>query len=396
MTEPVRKVCIAGAGIGGLTLAIALRKVGIDAHVYERTAALKPVGAGLSLMPNAMLALRAIGVDEAVRKVGEPAGESFGLRSDGAELQRFPIGEIAREMGTVALLLHRADLHAALLEALGAAHVTLDRPVKGYRDDARGAALVFEDGSEAEADVVVGADGLRSVIRRQLLGDDREPVYSGYTSWRGVTDTLCGATPRQLSETWGKGERFGIAPVGRDRVYWFAVVNAPPGGRDASDARPALLARFGKWHAPIPSLIEATPAERIVRTDIADRPVVTTWCRGRVALLGDAAHPTTPNLGQGGCQAIEDAVALSGALATWANPAAAFEAYERVRVARANKLVEDARRFGALAHSVNPAFLFVREALLKWTPHALVRRNFQSIFRYEDPFKDARCARTPL
>jgi 2-polyprenyl-6-methoxyphenol hydroxylase-like FAD-dependent oxidoreductase len=115
-----------------------------------------------------------------------------------------------------------------------------------------------------------------------------------------------------------------------------------------------------------------------------------------VALLGDAAHPTTPNLGQGGCQAIEDAVALSGALATWANPATAFEAYERVRVVRANKLVEDARRFGALAHSVNPAFLFVREALLKWTPHALVRRNFQSIFRYEDPFKDARCARTPL
>lgn len=389
----VRKVAIAGAGIGGLTLAIALRRMNIEAHVYERAPELRPVGAGLSLMANAMLALRAIGLEETVAKGGEAAQTSFALRADGAELSRFPIAEVAKEVGASAVLLHRAELHAALLDALGAAHVTLGRAASGYRDEGGEAALTFEDGGEVEADVIVGADGLHSAIRKQLTGDAKPPEYSGYTSWRGVTDTPCGATPGQLSETWGRGARFGIAPVGKGRVYWFAVANAPAGERDVGDPRPMLLERYGAWHAPIRALIEATAPERIVRTDIADRPVITQWSRGRVALLGDAAHPMTPNLGQGGCQAIEDAVVLSGALVAHEKLSDALSHYERVRVARANKIVVDARRFGALAARDGAAFQTVRDALLRLTPASMLRANFVRLFRFEDPFASVRSAR---
>lgn len=394
MADVVRRVAIAGAGIGGLTLAIALRKLDIDAHVYERAAELRPVGAGLSLMPNAMLALRAIGLDETIAAAGEAAQTSVGLRSDGVELSRIPIAEVAREVGSSAVLLHRADLHAALLDALGAEHVTLGRAAAGYRDEAGApAALRFEDGSEVEAELVVGADGLHSAIRKQLTGDARAPEYSGYTSWRGVTDALCGATPAQLSESWGRGSRFGIAPVGRGRVYWFAVANAPAGERDAGDPRPMLLERYGAWHPPIRALIEGTPAERIVRTDIADRPALTGWSRGRVALLGDAAHPMTPNLGQGGCQAIEDAVVLSGALAAYAKLPNALADYERIRVARANRIVRDSRRLGALAAREGALFQAVRDAMLRWTPASAMHRRFIELFRFEDPFAAARRAR---
>ncbi len=394
MAASVGRVAIAGAGIGGLTLAIALRRLNIDAHVYERAAELRPVGAGLSLMANAMLALRAIGIEESIAAMGEAAQTSVGLRSDGAELSRFPIAEVASEVGASAVLLHRADLHAALLDALGAEHVTLGRAATGYRDDAGApAALRFDDGSEVEAELIVGADGLHSAIRKQLTGDASPPEYSGYTSWRGVTDTLCGARPGQLSETWGRGSRFGIAPVGRGRVYWFAVANAPAGERDAGDPRPMLLERYGSWHPPIRALIEATAPERIVRTDIADRPVITGWRRGRVALLGDAAHPMTPNLGQGGCQAIEDAVVLSGALASHAKLPDALADYERIRVARANRIVRDARRFGALAAREGALFQVVRDALIRWTPASALHDRFIELFRFEDPFAAARRSR---
>lgn len=394
MAASVGRVAIAGAGIGGLTLAIALRKMNIDAHVYERAAELRPVGAGLSLMANAMLALRAIGLEESIAAMGEAAQTSVGLRSDGAELSRFPIAEVASEVGASAVLLHRADLHGALLDALGREHVTLGRAATGYRDDAgASAALRFDDGSEVESELIVGADGLHSAIRRQLTGDASPPQYSGYTSWRGVTDTLCGARPGQLSETWGRGCRFGIAPVGRGRVYWFAVANAPAGERDEGDPRPMLLERYGSWHPPLRALIEATAPERIVRTDIADRPVITGWSRGRVALLGDAAHPMTPNLGQGGCQAIEDAVVLSGALASHERLPDALADYERIRVARANRIVRDARRFGALAAREGAIFQVVRDALIRWTPASALHDQFIELFRFDDPFAAARRAR---
>jgi len=393
MADSVSRVAIAGAGIGGLTLAIALRRLGIDAHVYERAAELRPVGAGLSLMANAMLALRAIGLDETIGAAGEAAQMSVALRSDGVELSRIPIAQVAREVGSLAVLIHRADLHAALLAALGAEHVTLGRAAKGYRDEAGApAALRFEDGSEVEADLVVGADGLHSAIRKQLTGEALPPEYSGYTSWRGVTDDLCGAAPAQLSESWGRGSRFGIAPVGGGRVYWFAVANAPAGERDAGDPRPMLLERYGSWHPPIRALIEATPPERIVRTDIADRPVLTKWSRGRVALLGDAAHPMTPNLGQGGCQAIEDAVVLSGALAASAKLDDALADYERIRVARANGIVRDSRRLGALAAREGALFRVVRDAMLRWTPASVMHDRFIELFRFQDPFAAERRA----
>src|SRR5436305_918300 len=180
-----------------------------------------------------------------------------------------------------------------------------------------------------------------------MVGDGG-PLYCGYTSWRGLSPRADLAPEGQTSETWGRGVRLGFVPVGHGEVYWFAVANAPPGGPN-EDARAELMERFGGWHEPIPELIASTPSECIVRTDISDRKPLDRWSCGPVTLLGDAAHPMTPNLGQGGCQAVEDAVVLAECLDSSADALAALAEYERRRIPRANRLVLASRRMGAVA-----------------------------------------------
>ena len=168
-------------------------------------------------------------------------------------------------------------------------------------------------GRRAQADVVVGADGLRSAVRASL-GIPGEIRYAGYTAWRGIAPFRTAGL--LAGETLGCGQRFGLVPIAGDRVYWYATDNVPEGGREESErAKVRLAGMFSRWHAPIPALIEATPAAAILRNDISDRDPVDRWGAGRVTLLGDAAHPMTPNLGQGGCQAIEDALVLARCLA---------------------------------------------------------------------------------
>jgi 2-polyprenyl-6-methoxyphenol hydroxylase-like FAD-dependent oxidoreductase len=156
--------------------------------------------------------------------------------------------------------------------------------------------------------------GLHSAVRRVMRGEEALR-YSGQTSWRALVDQVDTVQPDRFTESWGAGQRFGIVPLGRRRVYWYAAINAPQGGRDARDPRDMLRVRFAGWHAPIDELLAATRPEAIIRTDIFDRPPIRCWADGRAVLLGDAAHPMTPDVGMGGGQAIEDAVVLAEAIA---------------------------------------------------------------------------------
>jgi 2-polyprenyl-6-methoxyphenol hydroxylase-like FAD-dependent oxidoreductase len=220
-----------------------------------------------------------------------------------------------------------------------------------------------------------------------MLGAD-QPRYAGYVSWRGVTPAGSVPAPAGMSEAVGRGKRFGLAPAGSDQLYWFAVANTPAGGRDG-DAHRELLERFGSWHAPIPAVIAATPADHIVRTDIVDRPPVTRWHAGRAVLLGDAAHPMTPNLAQGACQAIEDAAALADALAAVTGPRgtqdaaieAALQRYESQRVARANALVVASRRFGSIGQWEHPVAATVRDWVLRLTPPSFQLRQMRRLLQ---------------
>lgn len=376
------KVLIAGAGIGGLTLAAALRHHGIEAAVYERAPTLAPVGSGITIQMNAVLALRRVGLDEAVVREGHAARDSRVLTPAGRTIAALDLADVADAVGAPAVALHRARLQSALRARVDDASVHLGRAVAGYDDDGDGVTVRLDDGGTDRGDALVAADGLRSAVRRQLAGDG-DPVYAGYTSWRGVARGVAAVDRSRVTETWGAGRRFGVVPLADDETYWFATMNAPGGGRDApGTSRETLLSLFGDWHSPVRALLEATPETSIVRTDIADRPTHTRWVKGRVALLGDAAHPMTPNLGQGGGQAIEDAVVLAHRLATLPDVAAALRAYEAVRAPRANAVVTRSRRLGSVAQWEHPWLCAARDAAMGMVPASMNRRAIVDAMRF--------------
>jgi 2-polyprenyl-6-methoxyphenol hydroxylase-like FAD-dependent oxidoreductase len=377
----VTDVVIAGAGIGGLTLALALRRRGVSVRCLERAVDLKGGGAGLSLAPNAMRGLRQVGLEGAALEAGEVILRAAILDEAGRSLTgEMDIAKLNREAGAATLALHRARLHGLLLDAVGRDVVHRGVSVRGYEQSGDRVIVHCGHGDEhIETDLLIGADGLRSVVRAQMIGDG-EPRYSGYTSWRGVTPAYAVPLVTRMSESWGRGERFGIVAIGFGEIYWFACADAPPGGRDG-DARAELLARFGGWHAPVEAIIRVTPAEQILRTDISDRRPVRCWHAGRVVLLGDAAHPMTPNLGQGAGQAIEDALVLDRCLAEAASVEWALRAYERKRMARANAIVRASRRVGEIAHWRNAFAVRLRNAAMRVVPATVRDAHARRIFR---------------
>lgn len=374
------KILVAGAGIGGLVFARALERAGIDGTVFERTRAFAPVGAGLLVQAGAMLALRTLGLDEAVQERGADVVLGQGLTSSGRVLQSTPMAFLKDELGAGVVAIHRARLHEVFAGALERTNVLLGKECTGYDDDGAGVTAHFSDGTSERGTLLVGADGIHSAVRRTLLGDT--PLrYAGYTSWRGIAPRTPGVEGGRVAEMWGRGLRFGYAAVSPSEVYWFAVANAPEGERD-DDSRNAVLDRFRNFSAPAPALVEATPSERVFRTDIHDRPPVASWSRGRVTLLGDAAHPTTPNLGQGGCMAIEDAVTLAHVLATHPSHEAAFAAYEAMRVQKTTRIVEASYRFGRIAQLEGAVGTALRNFALCLTPASVVRKQLLEAGRF--------------
>ena len=358
-------ILIAGGGIGGLTLAALLKRRGRECLVLERAPRFAPVGAGIILQPNASKALRIGGVE----------GE---VLSRGAAMQRMQIrdhrGRILSSVDAASFLatfsagivgFHRATLHAALLDLIEPSSIRLDAAVRSCGETAAGVFVELEPGERIEGSGLVGADGLRSTVRRHIVKDGG-PVYSGYTSWRGVTARGSFWPAGQMSESWGAGARFGLVAIDGDRLYWFATANVPEGERDKGKAD--LLARFRGWHEPIRPVIESTPEDAILRTDISDRDPIGRWSEGRLTLLGDAAHPMTPNLGQGGCQAIEDAVVLDLCLSAHEDFAKAFKDYETRRLGRTARVVKQARRFGRVGQFKNGAARALRNFAVRITP----------------------------
>lgn len=376
------RALLAGGGIGGLTAALALRRAGFEVRVLERAAALQAVGAGLTVQPNAVLALRTLDarLADAVVAAGHVPPALRVLDPAGRPISEVDATALYREVGAPGVALHRARLHELLLQALGSGHVETGAEVAGFELRGDRVAVRLSNGAELDADVVVGADGLRSTLRGQLLHDG-PPRYAGYTSWRGVAEGLDGL---DTTETWGPGCRFGVVPIGARRVYWFATANAPAGETESAVDTPARLDRlFGRWHAPIPELLAATPDGAILRTDIADRAPARVWGQGRFTLLGDAAHPMTPNLGQGACQAIEDAVVLGRCLAAREGGLeAALRRHERLRQPRSAAVTVAARRLGALGQLENTLLRGLRDTLLRAAPQPAQERQVARLWRF--------------
>lgn len=353
-------IIIAGGGIGGLTLGCALSRAGRPFRIFERAVELRPIGAGIALSPNAFQALAHVGIQDQVRACGWDVAIADLCDSRGRVFVRVRMPKLA---AGVTRAMTRADLQRALLKELGTT-VETGRAVVSYESVSGGVRVRLADGEEVDAELLVGADGLHSTVRRAMRGD--EPLrYSGQTSWRGLVSGVEINQAHGVVESWGPGRRFGIVPVGVTEVYWFAVANAPAGGRDEVDPRPELRRRFAGWHTPIDRLLATTSPDQITRTDIFDRPPIDCWIDSRAVLLGDAAHPMTPNLGMGACQAIEDAVVLADALGREPCVDAALARYQTRRVSRANSFVERSFRFGQVAHIGSPPLRWLRDLLMR-------------------------------
>jgi 2-polyprenyl-6-methoxyphenol hydroxylase-like FAD-dependent oxidoreductase len=389
MTNTGRTAVVVGAGIGGLTSALALAKTGWRVTVLERTSLPVDVGAGISLWPNAMRVLDLLDVGDRVREVAAPLDGDGGLRlPSGRWLSRAGEGSALVEV----VIAHRADLHHILRAALpdGALHVGATQTGVRIAPAGSGAEVEYDaDGARRRlaADLVVGADGLRSGIRGQLWPAARPPVYRGYTSWRAVTPADA-ITVNGGGETWGAGERFGYLPLTGGRVYWFAVANATASGPDPAGPHggdvAAVRRRLARWHHPVPQLLDASPDDSVLHLDICDLPALPTYVSGPVALLGDAAHAMTPDMGQGGCQAIEDAAVLAASLRGREVPAA-LARYDAARRRRTQAIVRASRQTGRFAQWHNPAVVAIRNAAIRLTPPAVAMRPMARVSAWTPP-----------
>lgn len=378
------RVCIVGGGIAGLCASIAFRRIGAEVSVHERACAPAEVGAGISLWINALRALDHLGCGAAVKARGQPVthgefrlrrGARLGLRYAGPELEALVGG------APVILMIHRAELVDALLAHAG--EVRFGSTFAGLTQDAQGVTVRFEGAGEVRADLLVGADGARSRVREALLADG-PPRYAGYTCWRGIASGR-DVAPGYICEAWGRGERFGITTLPEGRQYWWATATRP--ADPSPDPRVAeVRRRFASWADPVPRLLDATPDDAILRHDIHDRPVRAAWAQGRCVLIGDAAHPTTPNLGQGGCLAIEDALALArrvsglGPGETDHDPlVAALRGFWRDRRGRVRSAVGAARRLGWMGQRRGALTCAVRDTLFAFAPKGV---SFAAMLRF--------------
>lgn len=363
------RALIIGAGVGGLATAVALRRAGVEAAIFERGRTLEQiqVGGGFYLQHNAIAALRQLDLADQVCAAGKRIAHNEFRTWRGRNLGYWPAAELEREAGAPAIGINRMDLHPVLAGAVDATIIHLGRECTGFRQDAEGVTARFADGGEERGDLLIAADGINSAIRTQLHGKSA-PRYAGYTLWQGIVDLAPPVVPDDtFRELWGRGERFTFYPV-RQGLYWAAIHNAREGGTTAAgEKRAALLARFRHWETPTATILEHAAEETISRLDVRDRAPLKHWGEGRVTLLGDAAHAMTFNLGQGACQSIEDAVALGKCLAPRGDRdvAAALRAYEARRIGRTTSMVNLARQMGRIGQMENPALCAVRNGILQ-------------------------------
>jgi len=362
----VNDISIIGGGIAGLSMAIALEKNGIIPTVYESTPELKPVGAGIALAFNAMKACRYLGVYDEIRKLGNPLDDARITDDQGKILSKFRYNNYIDLFGEVSVAIHRWDLQEALRSALHSTKIVTGKKAVDFSKHDKNVEIVFEDGTQIITDLVLACDGIHSIFRQKLIPHS-SPKYSGYTCWRGIGD-LPDSYPwkETMIESWGPGHRLGIVPLRQNRVYWFAVKNAPANDKKMqSSTKEDILHYFKKWNKDMTRVIEETQESHIILNDISDIDPISRFDFDNILLAGDAAHATTPNMGQGGCQAIVDAATLGKILQAGVPIENGFADFEKQRVKKTAKVIINSRQFGKLAQSENPFVIFIRNLLVR-------------------------------
>jgi 2-polyprenyl-6-methoxyphenol hydroxylase-like FAD-dependent oxidoreductase len=369
-----------GAGIGGLAAAVSVRAAGWDVQVLERASHPRELGFALLLAPNAIAALRTLGVADRVIAAGHVVRRAEMRRPDGRVLRRMDSARLDAIMGEPAVVALRPALHGALLDVVGVDALRLGSPVTGFSFGGEGVHVRLEDGDSRGGRVLIGADGVASVIRRQLRSGEPAARESGLFALRGVA---YGVVPHLQgvsgAQYFGRGIEAGLAQASDDAVYWYMSLPAERVRYGAMTAREVLERTAAGFHEPFKAIVLATTDYDMRLDELLDREPLDRWGEGAVTLLGDAAHPMLPHAGQGAAQALEDAVALGRAFRRGGLPEQMLREYERVRAPRTAAVVRQSRRNASIGSLNGAAAVWLRDLAMKYVPDSVIVKSHVAI-----------------
>lgn len=356
------KIKILGAGVGGLSTAIALKRKGFDVDLYERREERSDIGAGIVCWPNASFVLDELGMlDDIEIHSGKPE-KMRRLSSDNYDLGALDILSLNEKMGYPSLSILRKDLMSVLethLEQYGVKVKYGNSIERLVLSESGTTSIHFTNGNVGQADIIIGADGRMSSVARAFVNGDNQPVYQGFVNWIGVfesSDSLFLAI--EVKDYWGVGERFGVVPISATKAYWAGAVAASKiGDKDPTRYKSDLLALFKEWPSPIATIISETPLVNINKVYVHDHNPMETWHRGNVLVIGDAAHAPLPTSGQGACQALEDAWHFAKLLEKYdGNIESIFQEFTEIRFPKTTGITKGARQFASSLFSIDPVF----------------------------------------
>jgi 2-polyprenyl-6-methoxyphenol hydroxylase-like FAD-dependent oxidoreductase len=376
------KITIIGGGIAGLTTAIALNKIGLQVQIFEAAPSIKAIGAGLVLAANAMQGFQKLGISVEIIEKGrlcpsfniyDPKGKIITKTDSQANTEKY---------GADNFTIHRANLHQLLLSKINPNDLFTNKKAIKIVLNGDKTSIEFQDGTTHETDYLIVSDGINSPIRQQLM-PNATPRYAGYTCWRAVIDnTKLNLT--ETSETWGVNGRMGLVPLADNKIYWFVCINAPQNDPKMKAYKVADLQRvFKDYHYPIPNVLAETKDENLLWNDIIDLKPIPQYAFNNIVLIGDAAHATTPNMGQGACQAIEDAVVLADEMEQNNDFSEAFKTFEKRRLKRTHFIVNTSWSLGKAAQMENKTLAEIRNFVFRIVPKSITDKQFKTIYEVD-------------
>ncbi|MFD2553234.1 FAD-dependent monooxygenase [Sphingobacterium tabacisoli] len=369
---------IIGGGVAGLTTAIALQSINRDFRLFEQSQLLQGIGAGFGLAANAMQALEILGLKEGIEQLGYYI-DNYNIRSSNGTILFSPdTKRLSKQYSQKNFAIHRADLHSHLLSQIRTENIVLGKRANRLEQDEQSVRVFFEDGSTHTTKYLIIADGVKSLLRQQLVPFS-VPRYSGYTCWRATIDNSS-IKLDQGFESWGSAGRFGVTPLVDNRIYWYACVNGEANSPVFKNTTVNdLKKRFQHYHAPIPIILESTHDEDLIWSDIIDIKPLEHLAYHNILIIGDAGHATTPNMGQGACQALEDVAVLIDELQQNKTPIVAFRSFEKRRLSRTRYITDTSRQIGQIAQWDNPLLIALRDSLARIAPNRIKQRSLSKL-----------------
>ena len=371
---------IIGAGIGGLTTSLALQQNGIKTTIYEQAKAIKSVGAGIILANNAMQVYQKLGLKKEIEKLGNPIHAFQIVDANLKTISAVDLTYFEQKNGVQNIAIHRAKLQALLVDKVGLENIRLGKQLKTI-DLNENPTLTFDDSSTEKVSTVIGADGIHSNVRKNVFPTIKIRK-ARQICWRGLTDfELPKKYISELTEAWGRGDRFGFVQIAPQKVYWYALKSYANDPTEFPDNN--ILNYFSNYNPLVKEIIQSTKLSDIFKNEITDLKPTKTWYTKNICLIGDAIHAATPNMGQGACQAIEDAYVLATCLSKYPIEEA-FSQFQKLRLSKAHMVVNASWSLGKVAHLQNDYLIKLRNGLMKMTPESMSRRQSAMIFKLNE------------